>query len=41
VFDIQVTNASGAHVVNGINLCRITDVTFTTDDDGDVAYSAH
>ena len=41
VFDIKVTNASGAHVVNGINLCRITDVTFTIDGDGDVAYSAH
>lgn len=41
VFDIKVVDASGDHVVSGINLCRITDVDFTRDDDGDVAYAAH
>lgn len=41
VFDIKVVDQAGAHVVSGINLCRITDVTFTRDGDGDVAYSAH
>ena len=41
VFDIKVVDQAGAHVVSGINLCRVTDVTFTRDSDGDVAYSAH
>ena len=41
VFDIKVVDGTGGHVVSGINLCTITDVNFTRDDDGDVAFSAH
>jgi hypothetical protein len=41
VFDIKIVDSAGPHVVSGINLCRVTDVTFTRDGDGDVAYSAH
>ena len=41
VFDIKVVDQAGAHVVSGINLCRITDVTFSRDSDGDVTFAAH
>lgn len=41
VFDIKVVDATGGHVVSSIDLCHLTDVTFSRDSDGDVAYVAH
>ena len=41
VFDIKVVDATGGHVVSSIDLCHLTDVTFSRDSDGDVTYAAH
>lgn len=41
VFDMKIVEQDGsASVVSRINLCTITDVTFSRDDDGDVVFSA-